>query len=287
MFDGGFSAESLAVFTAASPAGAVAFACLAAFLLARRGLAFDERLRLGHFLLVPLAVAWAGFIASATHLGTPANALHSIAGIGRSPLSNEVVAAVAFLFFAGIAWMYSYRAKPSVLAFDVLCAASVVSAAGLVALTSLAYAVPTVPSWDTWLAPANLIATALFSGPALAALTLQLSRADARRWPSALLAVSAAALVVGTALLLAHAGFLATVSNNVTSAASLVPHYGATIAAHALLGALGIAAQAYGRRVSVSHARGAAFSVIGCMLVLVAALLCRLPFYASYLSVGF
>ena len=47
MFDGGFSATSLAVFTALAPAGAVAFACLAAFLLVNRSQSRDRRDVLG------------------------------------------------------------------------------------------------------------------------------------------------------------------------------------------------------------------------------------------------
>ena len=126
MFDGGFSATSLAVFTALAPAGAVAFACLAAFLLVNRSQSRDWRDMLAHLLFIPLAIAWVGFIASATHLGTPANALHAINGLGRSPLSNEVVSAVAFLFFAGMAWMYSYREKPKASVMNGLLAISIV-----------------------------------------------------------------------------------------------------------------------------------------------------------------
>ena len=63
MFDGGFSATSLAVFTALAPAGAVAFACLAAFLLVNRSQSRDWRGVLAHLLFIPLAIAWAGFIA--------------------------------------------------------------------------------------------------------------------------------------------------------------------------------------------------------------------------------
>ena len=61
--------------------------------------------RVSHAFLVPLGVVWMGFMASATHLGTPANALHAFAGIGRSPLSNEVLCTVVFLFVGGMYWL--------------------------------------------------------------------------------------------------------------------------------------------------------------------------------------
>ena len=207
MFDGGFSATSLAVFTALAPAGAVAFACLAAFLLVNRSQSRDWRDMLAHLLFIPLAIAWVGFIASATHLGTPANALHAINGLGRSPLSNEVVSTVAFLFFAGMAWMYSYRERPKASVMNGLLAISIVCVIVMLFHTSFAYSIATVPTWDTWLTPANLCATALLSGPALATTVLQAARVRAGKWPYALVLIAAAALGAGTVLLGCHMNF--------------------------------------------------------------------------------
>lgn len=287
MFDGGFSATSLAVFTALAPAGAVAYACLAAFLLARRNTPIEQRERVMRLLLLPLAVAWAGFIASATHLGTPANALHAVNGIGRSPLSNEVVSVVAFLFFSGMAWMYSFSQRLRPKAMNSLLAAAIAASALMLFHMSFAYSIATVPTWDTWLTPANLWAASLLSGPALAALALQASRCPLGRWPYALLLISAVALACGTGLLAAHAAFLATVSNNVANAVSLVPNYGWLIASHTVLAACGLGFQLYGMRLPSSHARGLVFSSVGCTVVVIAALLARFPFYDAYLSVGF
>ena len=278
MFDGGFSATSLAVFTALAPAGAVAFACLAAFLLVNRSQSRDWRDVLAHLLFIPLAIAWAGFIASATHLGTPANALHAINGLGRSPLSNEVVSAVAFLFFAE---------KPKASVMNGLLAISIVCVIVMLFHTSFAYSIATVPTWDTWLTPVNLCATALLSGPALATTVLQAARVRAGKWPYALLLIAAAALVAGTVLLVCHMNFLGTVGNNVTLASALVPNYGWLIAAHAALAICGLAFQLHGLRLATSRTRGLVFSVIGCAVVIIAALLARFPFYDAYLSVGF
>ena len=64
---------SLALFTALAPAGVVAFIVLA---LARIFSAdHDRAVRIDRMIALPFAVALLGFIASATHLGTPANAL--------------------------------------------------------------------------------------------------------------------------------------------------------------------------------------------------------------------
>lgn len=285
--DIGFSGSSLALFTTLSPAGAVAFSCVALFILARRSLPEKQAERLSHALALPLAVVWAGFIASATHLGTPSNALHVISGVGRSPLSNEVVAAVMFLFFAGIYWLHSFSVRPSRVVARLLLCAALASAAALLTFTSVAYSVATVPSWDTWHASANIWFSGLLAGPSLAAVVLQASKCEARRWPGAFVIVSGVALAVGTGLLLAYAGYLATVSNNVATALSLVPGFLPLIVLHFVVGALGIGLQAWGLRVRTSHARGLAFSCIGCALVFIAVAMTRFPFYDAYLSAGF
>lgn len=98
---------TLVLFTSIAPAGVVGFIMMAwvAFSATDKARA-DAASR---HLVIPLALAITGLIASATHLGTPANALYVISGIGRSPLSNEVVAAVAFLAIGGVYWIASFR----------------------------------------------------------------------------------------------------------------------------------------------------------------------------------
>ena len=109
----------------------------------------------------------------------------------------------------------------------------------------------------------------------------------AGKWPYALLLIAVAALAVGTVLLVCHMNFLGTVGNNVTLASALVPNYGWLIAAHAALAICGLAFQLHGLRLATSRTRGLVFSVIGCAVVIIAALLARFPFYDAYLSVGF
>ena len=139
----GFDELSLALFTTLAPAGTIAFIALALARLLERD--HEAAVRIDRLAALPFSVVLVGFIASATHLGTPANALHVFSGVGRSPLSNEVLAAVAFLFLAGSYWMAAFKqhfpdsvAKPWLV---LTCAAG----AALVACTSLAYAVDTVP----------------------------------------------------------------------------------------------------------------------------------------------
>lgn len=193
----GFDGTQLAVFTTLTPAAAAALMLLAAVLLlpshaAGRLLvaggngadaAWEEswcswgglRARLSHAMCVPLAVAWLGFIVSATHLGTPANALYAFSGVGRSPLSNEVAAVTAFLLLSGVWWLSSFGERPGRArrsATTGLLLLAVLTAAAAIAGTARAYGIETVPTWNTWHAPACLLCGALCAGSALAAATL-------------------------------------------------------------------------------------------------------------------
>ena len=278
---GGFDGASLAVFTGLTPSGAVAFACLAFFLLFDRSPDRQARARIGRMTAIPLAVAWAGLVASATHLGTPANALYAVTGAGTSPLSNEVVSVIAFLFFSGVYWLYSFAQEPRAVLERALLVAGAMAACAALVFTSLAYAVPTVPSWDTWLVPANTVLGALVAGPSLAVLVVDLARRETRvRW--ALLGVSALALALGTVSLVLYAEYLGGVGNHVLSEGFAVASYRWAIPLHGALSLAGLALQLVAVRV-----RGRFLSALGCLLVLAAAVIIRFPFYEAYISVGF
>ncbi len=109
--DQGLAQLSLVAFTTLMPSGALAFVAIAALLLSRR-LAPAEAARLARFLIIPLAVAMLGLIASTNHLGKPGNTLYVLMGVGRSPLSNEVFATGLFVAFAWTAWLLSFSERP-------------------------------------------------------------------------------------------------------------------------------------------------------------------------------
>ena len=96
-----FSEITLVLFTTLAPSGVVAYA-LMSFPIIRRRLSDDVHRRIDKALCIPLIVSLVGLVASATHLGNPANALYVFMGVGRSPLSNEVFSAVIFLAFSGV-----------------------------------------------------------------------------------------------------------------------------------------------------------------------------------------
>ena len=174
----GFDAFSLGLFTSLAPAGVVAFLALALVRLWSRDR--TASVRIDRMIALPFSVVLIGFIASATHLGTPANALHVFSGVGRSPLSNEVLSAVAFLFLVGSYWMMAFKERfPDAVAKPWLALACLAGIA-LIACTSMAYNVDTVPTWDTAFTPANLVLAALLAGPVLGLLFLELAQVRAR-----------------------------------------------------------------------------------------------------------
>lgn len=280
----GFNAHTLAVFTALAPCGAVCWLLLAGYFYANRDMDEIARTRFDKLVFLPVAVAWAGFIASATHLGTPANALYVVNGVGRSPLSNEVVATVAFLFFSGVYWLYTFRMGHSRVIAGILMACACASAAASVVFMSVAYQVSTVPSWDCAYSVANLVFTGVFSGASLAICVVRTMHPSACRWGWFFVVLSVAALVVGSATMLMHADWLAGVANNTATALDGALGYVAAIVVHAVLGGAGLLLQMLGIQGRAASGRRC---WMGFALVLASTLLVRLPFYSSYLSLGF
>ena len=198
----GFDAFSLGLFTSRAPAGVVAFLALALVRLWSRDR--TASVRIDRMIALPFSVVLIGFIASATHLGTPANALHVFSGVGRSPLSNEVLSAVAFLFLVGSYWMMAFKERfPDAVAKPWLALACLAGIA-LIACTSMAYNVDTVPTWDTAFTPANLVLAALLAGPVLGLLFRELAQVRPRALERALVVLAALALVAGTVVLALH-----------------------------------------------------------------------------------
>lgn len=281
----GFDSFSLALFTTLAPSGVVAFIALALVRLTARD--HGAAVRVDRMISLPFAVTLVGFIASATHLGTPANALHVFSGVGTSPLSNEVLAAVVFLFLVGSYWMCAFKVHfPDRLARPWLVTACVAGAA-LIACTSVAYGARTVPTWNTPYTPANLVLGACTAGPMLALLFLAAAKVQRPRFERGLVALAGAALVLGTLSLgLQNAG-LAAIANYEISAASLAPHYALVIAAYAVLGLLAATSCAVSPRRTLAPRGIVALRLIACTLVLLAVFMVRTVFYSLHMTVGF
>ena len=228
---------TLVVFTTLAPSGAVALALLCAPIVFGKGPAStnDGKAGLIKSLWIPILVTMVGLVASATHLGNPSNALYVLTGIGRSPLSTEVGAAVAFLAASGLFWLYGFSERPRTGLQRTWAGILVALAVAFVTAVAFAYCARTIPSWDTPLVPAALWCGALTGGPVLALAVLRGAVSPAAsRIATVLLAVAGIAALAGMGVGIAQGLALPGLHSSLTSADALVPHYwwmlaGATI----------------------------------------------------------
>ena len=295
-FSAAFSEITLVLFTTLAPSGAVAYA-LMSLPVVKGGLADDVHRRIDKALAIPLIATLVGLVASATHLGNPANALYVFMGVGRSPLSNEVSCAVVFLAFAGVYWLYSFAVKPNRTLQRVLAACACVGAAVCVTAIAFAYSARTIVSWDTPFAPAALWLNALVGGPVLAIVGLRFARWKSwgNRYGCAMIALAVAALAACAVVYGLQGAWLSSVGNSVRAATDLVPDYAVQVVAFALFALAGIAvdavplAKALRKRAS-SPAGEMTLSIpraaVASALVFVGIFTMRFSFYMMHMTVG-
>lgn len=281
----GLEEIGLAVFTALAPSGALAYAILVIFsLVASR--APEDLMRLRRYLIIPLGVAMVGFVSSAFQLGTPANALYVFFGAGRSPMSNEVFAAVLFLGMAGINWIACFSDRLSTLVSRVWLMIIAIAAVVSVRMISVVYAAPTIPTWNAPLTPAVIWSLALSGGPLLAFVTLRSAGFSSFHVLNrALLALSLISMLASCVLLLSWFESIAALSNSFVTAAQLSPSHSLIIALFVLLGAIGLAFSI--RAKSASANRAIPLAAVGAALMLLGILFVRVDFYSMYMTVGF
>ena len=284
-FDTALGEITLVLFTTLAPSGVVAFICMG--LPALAGGASDAlRQRLSVFLGLPLVVAMVGLVASATHLGNPANALYVFIGVGRSPLSTEVFFAVVFLALAGLYWLYNFVEHPKRQLQRVWLALAMLAGVVFVVAVGFAYAADTIVSWYTAYVPLNLVLNALAGGPVLAIAGLRIAGYEPveGRMGRVLAVVAALALAVNVVTFGLQSADLGTIENSYLTAAQLVPSYGLMIGAFGVLGMAGIGldvAALWGRaRLSVARSVGAAVLMLGGIFIM------RFAFYMMHMTVG-
>ncbi len=304
-FETALNEITLVLFTTMAPAGTFALMIMGAFAL-RRGLREDERAAVDRYTCVPLVIALVGLIASATHLGNPANALYVLAGVGRSPLSNEVVSGVVFFGLAGVYWLTAFAEKPNVKLRRA--AFLLIEAAGALFITAIAFAydAETILTWRTAFVPVALWLNALTAGPIIAALALCLVRYPfgGARVRIVLPAFSAAACIANAVVYVLQGIDLRGLENSVTTAVQQAPGFLAAIPVFVVL-ALAAASVVYAAlRRSAAGARGECgeeaeslgdsrsrrrilvMLVVACVLVLAAVFVMRFCFYMLHMTVG-
>lgn len=290
----GFHVQLL-LFTVLGPAGALGF--LAASLFAIRAPKDVPWLfRLERWLLFPIFVCMLGLIIAATHLGTPRNALYVLLGVGRSPLSNEMVATIAFLAISWLFWLVLTTRKLPETASKIWLIVADIAALAMVFETSMAYSIPTVPAWNSALAPLMFWMGALFLGISVALCTLRFAKVQLsqRSW-KALVIIQAASVIGGVISMLLFKASVANVSSALTGtsgALGLIPSFDLYVIAFVLSGSAAVALNFLALRPLRTTDKPSALSpsqrylIISLILALTAVILMRAPFYLLYMTVG-
>lgn len=275
----------LALFTTLAPIGAGAFIALAvAFFTTKFS---DEQLKkIDRMTTIPVVVLVAGFICAFFHLASPMHAFGVFAGLGASPLSNELLAGVVFAVLAIVYWIVALAGKLGEGARKGFAAVVAVMAVVFACFTGAAYMMETIASWNTPMVPVAVLGFSLLGGVSLGVLVLALSGAlaDAAKggFKMAALAVLVIGLVLGVAGLLVQVMSVSGMGNALVDGADLV----AAASAPMWIGVVCMVVAAASAFMALRNSKSTALAAAAPVLAIVGVFAARLAFYAVQLSVG-
>ena len=275
----------LALFTTLAPIGAGAFIALAvAFFTTKFS---DEQLKkIDRMTTIPVVVLVAGFICAFFHLASPMHAFGVFAGVGASPLSNELLAGVVFAVLAIVYWIVALAGKLGEGTRKGFAAVVAVMAIVFACFTGAAYMMETIASWNTPMVPVAVLGFSLLGGICLGVLVLALSGAleDAAKggFKMAALAVLIVGLVLGVAGLLVQVMSVSGMGNALVDGADLV----AAASAPMWIGVVCMVVAAAAAFMALRNTKSTALAAAAPVLAVVGVFAARLAFYAVQLSVG-
>lgn len=275
----------LALFTTLAPIGAGAFIALAvAFFTTKFS---DEQLKkIDRMTAIPVVVLVAGFICAFFHLASPMHAFGVFAGLGASPLSNELLAGVVFAVLAIVYWIVALAGKLGEGARKGFAAVVAVMAIVFACFTGAAYMMETIASWNTPMVPVAVLGFSLLGGVSLGVLVLALSGAleDAAKggFKMAALVLLVIGLVLGVAGLLVQVMSVSGMGNALVDGADLV----AAASAPMWIGVVCMVVAAAAAFMALRNSRSTALAAAAPVLAIVGVFAARLAFYAVQLSVG-
>lgn len=275
----------LALFTTLAPIGAGAFIALAvAFFTTKFS---DEQLKkIDRMTTIPVVVLVAGFICAFFHLASPMHAFGVFAGLGASPLSNELLAGVVFAVLAIVYWIVALAGKLGEGARKSFAAVVAVMAIVFACFTGAAYMMETIASWNTPMVPVAVLGFSLLGGVSLGVLVLALSGAleDAAKggFKMAAPVVLIVGLVLGVAGLLVQVMSVSGMGNALVDGADLV----AAASAPMWIGVVCMVVAAAAAFMALRNSKSTALAVAAPVLAIVGVFAARLAFYAVQLSVG-
>lgn len=275
----------LALFTTLAPIGAGAFIALAvAFFTTKFS---DEQLKkIDRMTTIPVVVLVAGFICAFFHLASPMHAFGVFAGLGASPLSNELLAGVVFAVLAIVYWIVALAGKLGEGARKGFAAVVAVMAVVFACFTGAAYMMETIASWNTPMVPVAVLGFSLLGGVSLGVLVLALSGAleDAAKggFKTAAPVVLVVGLVLGVAGLLVQVMSVSGMGNALVDGADLV----VAASAPMWIGVVCMVVAAVAAFMALRNSKSTALAAAAPALTIVGVFAARLAFYAVQLSVG-
>lgn len=275
----------LALFTTLAPIGAGAFIALAvAFFTTKFS---DEQLKkIDRMTTIPVVVLVAGFICAFFHLASPMHAFGVFAGLGASPLSNELLAGVVFAVLAIVYWIVALAGKLGEGARKGFSAVVAVMAVVFACFTGAAYMMETIVSWNTPMVPVAVLGFSLLGGVSLGVLVLALSGAleDAAKggFKMAAPVVLVVGLVLGVAGLLVQVMSVSGMGNALVDGADLVTAASAPM----WIGVVCMVVAAAAAFMALRNSKSTALAAAAPVLAIVGVFAARLAFYAVQLSVG-
>ena len=275
----------VALFTTLAPIGAGAFIALAvAFFTTKFS---DEQLKkIDRMTTIPVVVLVAGFICAFFHLASPMHAFGVFAGLGASPLSNELLAGVVFAVLAIVYWIVALAGKLGEGARKGFAAVVAVMAVVFACFTGAAYMMETIASWNTPMVPVAVLGFSLLGGVSLGVLVLALSGAleDAAKggFKMAAPAVLVVGLVLGVVGLLVQVMSVSGMGNALVDGADLV----AAASAPMWIGVVCMVVAAAAAFMALRNSKSTALAAAAPVLAIVGVFAARLAFYAVQLSVG-
>ena len=227
-----------------------------------------------------------GFICAFFHLANPMHAFGVFAGVGSSPLSNELVAGCVFAVLAIVYWIVALAGKLGEGARKGFSAVVAVMAVVFACFTGAAYMMGTIASWNTPMVPVAIVGFCLLGGVSLGVLVLALAGAledaVAGSFKMAALVVAVVGLVLGIAGTVAQVMGVSGMSNALVDGADLVA--GATVPMW--VGVICLVVAAAAAFAALRNTKSAALAVVAPVVALVGVFACRMAFYAVQLSVG-
>ncbi|MDO4590824.1 MAG: dimethyl sulfoxide reductase anchor subunit [Slackia sp.] len=276
----------LAIFTTLAPLGAGAFVVLAVAACSLK-LDGDALKAVDRFSLIPAALVLVGFIASFFHLAAPLHAVGVFAGIGHSPLSNEIAVGAVFFVAMALYVILGLAGKLTPKVRRPFAAVVAVLALVFAVFTGLAYMMPTIPSWNSPLVPIEMLAMALLGGTPVGMLALSLAGALEKRTSHMVKSLAFMLVLIGfvgsAVALVGHFDMLGELWSPAVAGATLadpVMPFMVAAAVCAVIVAVLMGVACFGKK------NATVFSAVASCVALAGVFLVRFSFYAVQMSIG-